>query len=74
LDRNLYALPYTGRLSRGDCGQTFILGLLARLTPLGLVLQALVMKEHLFAAGPDEVFATVDTIDCAILVLGLGSL
>jgi hypothetical protein len=58
-------------LRGGDCRETFILGLLAGLASLGLVLQALVMKEDLFAASPDEVVAAIDALDCSILELHL---
>jgi hypothetical protein len=60
-------------LGRRDCRESFVLGLLARLATLGLVFQAFVVEEHLFAGGPDEVFVTVDASDWPILIFAMWS-
>ena len=72
LNRNLYALTNSRRLSRGNCGQPFVLCLLAAFTPLGLVLQSLVVKKDLFSSSPDEVFSAVNALDVAIVKLAIG--
>ena len=69
LHRDLNALAYTGSLRGGDGGETFVLGLLAGLTPLGLVLQALVMKKDLLASRPDKIISAVDALDRPVLEL-----
>ena len=57
----------------GDSSESFILSLLAGLATLGLILQALVMKEGLLARRPNEILITVYTPDGAIRVLNLGA-
>jgi hypothetical protein len=71
LHRDLDTLADTGGLGGGNGGETFVLGLLAGLAPLGLVLQAFVMKEDLLPARPDEIISAINTLDRPILELHL---
>ncbi|HVS20458.1 MAG TPA: hypothetical protein VHD88_01355 [Pyrinomonadaceae bacterium] len=50
-----------------DMAEAIVLRLLARLAALWLVLQTFVVKEDLFASGPNEVLATINTSDRSIL-------
>jgi hypothetical protein len=72
VDGNLDALADAGSLCGGDGGQTLVLGLLAGLAAFRFVLQTLIVKEYLLAPRPDKIFITVDTVNVAILVFGLG--
>lgn len=65
------SLAYTGCLRGSDRRQTFVLGLLAGLTPLGFVLQILVVKKDLLASRPDEILAAVYAFDRAVFKLRL---
>jgi hypothetical protein len=56
----------SGTLGRGDSRQSVVLGVLARLAPLGLVLQALVVEENLLAHGPHELFIAIDASDRSV--------
>src|SRR5712692_8771137 len=53
-------------LRRGDSRQSVVLGLLAGLAALGFILQTLVMKKHLLADGPDELFFAIDASDRSV--------
>jgi hypothetical protein len=67
LDRDFDSLANTGGLRGGDCGEAFILGLLARFATLGFVLQSFIVKEDLLASRPDKILCTVNTLDRAII-------
>jgi hypothetical protein len=54
------------KLGRGDRRESIVLGLLARLAPLGLVFQTLVVEENLLAHGPHKLFITIDAPDRSI--------
>jgi len=56
----------SGNLRSGDCSQSVVLGLLARLAPFGLVLQTLVVEENLLAHGPHELFTAIDATDRSV--------
>ena len=47
-------------MDRGNGRQAIVLRLFARLTTFGFVLQALVVKEYLFADSPSERLAAID--------------
>jgi hypothetical protein len=68
-DGDFNSLLGPGCLTEGNRGESIILCLLARLTSLRLVFQAFVVKENLFADCPDEIIATVDTGDGAVLII-----
>jgi hypothetical protein len=61
------ALLDSGNLSRGNRGQSIILGLFAGFATFGFVLQTLVMKEDLLANRPNEWLTAIDTRDRSIL-------
>jgi signal transduction histidine kinase len=63
---HFYFLFSSRNLGRGDSRQAIVLGLLARLAPLGLVLQTLVVEENLLAHGPHELFTAIDASDRSI--------
>ncbi|MDT4952110.1 MAG: hypothetical protein QOJ02_248 [Acidobacteriota bacterium] len=67
LNRDLDSLANAGCLSGGYRGEALILGLLARLAPLGFVLQSFIVKEDLLASRPDEILSAVNTLDRAII-------
>jgi hypothetical protein len=60
------SLSHPGCLRGGNCGEPFILGLLARFATLGLVLQTFVVKEDLLACRPNEIVSTVNTLNRAV--------
>ena len=64
------ALSDPGRLCGRDGCQALVLRLLAGFATFGLVGQAFVVKENLFACGPNEILAAIDALDGAILKLG----
>lgn len=53
-----------------DGGDTFILRLFARLAAFRRVFQILIVKELLFARGPDEITAAIDAVDRLVGKLG----
>ena len=65
--RHFNPLLDAGNLRRRYCRQAIILGLFARLATLGLVLQTFVVKEDLFAAGPDKRLAAIYASDRSVL-------
>ena len=72
LNGDLDTLADSGRLSRRDRSQSLVLGLLAWLTTLWFVLQSLIVKEDLLAAGPCKTVAAVDAFYRAIFILDFG--
>ena len=72
VDGDFDALAHARSLRSGDGGQALVLRLLAGLAAFRFVLQTLVVKEHLLAARPDEIFITVHTTNVAVLKFGLG--
>jgi hypothetical protein len=60
------ALAHTRSLRGGNCCESLVLGLFARLATLGFILQTFVVKEDLLASRPDEIISTVNTLDRAV--------
>jgi hypothetical protein len=63
VNRNFDALPHSGRLSRRDCSQSFVLRLFAGLAAFWFVLQTFVVKENLLTTGPDKILTTVNALN-----------
>ena len=72
LHGDFYTLPYARCLRGGNGRQSFILGLLARLTAFRLIPQTLVLKEELLAGRPDKILSAIHALERAVLKLRLG--
>jgi hypothetical protein len=71
LNGDFNPLANAGGLRSGNRCEPFVLGLLARFAPLGLILQTLVVKEDLLTSRPDEIISTVNTLNRAIIEFSL---
>jgi hypothetical protein len=72
LYRYFNALADSGCLGSSNCGEALILCLFAGFTPLGFVLQTLIVKKDLLTSRPNEIFSAVYTFNIGILEFHLG--
>jgi hypothetical protein len=72
LDRYFNALTDSGCLGSSNCGEAFVLCLFAGFTPLGFVLQTLIVKKDLLTSRPNEIFSAVYTFYIGILEFHFG--
>lgn len=69
-NRYFDSLSDAGVMRGRDGRQSFVLCLLAQLAALWWVLQSFVVKEDLFAGGPDKLFAAIYAINFFVVKLG----